>query len=85
MTELNWWLVMLSIFSYAFKPSVYPLEKCLFRFFAHFLIRVFFDVDILWVFFYILGINFLPDLLFATHATRLMWVDVKEHTIHVVL
>ena len=36
-------------------------------------------------FFYILGINFLADLLFATHATRLMWVDVKEHTIHVVL
>ena len=34
---------------------------------------------------YILDINLLPDLFFATHATHLTWVDVKEHITHVVL
>ena len=47
-TELNWteWLVMLSIF-YVYCHLYFSLEKCLFRFFAHFWIGllVFFIVE----------------------------------------
>ena len=38
---ISWWLVTLSIFSYAYWPSVCPLWRCLFRFLAHFLIGLF--------------------------------------------
>lgn len=33
---ISLWLVMLSIFSCAYSPFVYPLEKCVYRSFAHF-------------------------------------------------
>ena len=36
-----WWLVMLSIFSYVYGPSVCPPWKCLSKSFAHFLIGLF--------------------------------------------
>ena len=36
-----WWLAMLSIFSYAYRPCLSSLEKCLFESFAHFLIVIF--------------------------------------------
>ena len=32
---LHLWLVTLSIFSHIYWPSIYPLEKCLFRSFTH--------------------------------------------------
>ena len=86
-----WWLVMFSIFSYAYWPCVCLLwkKKCLFRSYAHFLTNPFVSVVLIWMIFtyygqqciiyqYLLLFNILPFHFVSgfCHCTKAFEVDV---------